>query len=321
MPDRIELALLPTPLHRLPRVSEQLGLDIWIKRDDLTGLAFGGNKARKLEYLMADVIKAKAEVVVTCGSMQSNFIRQLGAACSMFGIRCVAAVMELPFEHEQPPKPSSENLHSGNVLLDNWLGVELEVFPDGEWEALFAAAEAIWERFRGEGKSAYLIPVGGSSPLGAMGFYRAAEEVLHQKPDIRTIVTASSSGSTQVGLSLGLRNRGVRVVGIGCDPEPEIVHDYARLCQWTCDMFSLGDSIAAAELELNQNFVGPGYGVPSQEGQSAIECLARTEGIFLDPVYSAKAFAGLLSLAAQKELEGPIVFWHTGGTPALFAIR
>ncbi|MBV6456975.1 MAG: D-cysteine desulfhydrase [Fimbriimonadaceae bacterium] len=321
VPDRIELALLPTPLHRLPRVSEQLGLDTWIKRDDLTGLALGGNKARKLEFLMADVGTSKADVVITCGSMQSNFIRQLGAACSMMGVRCVAAVMELPFEHAQPPKPSAENLQSGNVLLDGWLGVELRVFGDDKWDVLFDKVRAIEEEFRDKGARPYVIPVGGSSPLGAMGFYRAAEEVLVQKPDVRTVVTASSSGSTQVGLALGLRESNVRLVGIGCDPEPEITEDYARLSRQMCEAFGMGKPMEAADFELRQDFVGPGYGVPSDGGQAAIEYLARTEGIFLDPVYSGKAFDGLLKMARNREIEGPVVFWHTGGTPALFAVR
>lgn len=295
-------------------MSERLGIDLWIKRDDLTGFAFGGNKGRKLEYLMADAMASGSDTIVTCGALQSNFIRQLGAACAMFGLRCVAAVMKLPYDAAagRPESPRAD-YESGNVLLDRIMGVDLRVFPDDDWEVLYGHMDALVNEF---GPRAYKIPVGGSSPWGAYAFYRAAEELAGERFD--TIVHASSSGSTQVGLTYAFHGTSTRVLGICSDPEPEIVHDFAALAQGLDEVAGKGISLRAEDFELDVEHVGPGYGVPSDEGMAAIHDLARTEGIFLDPIYSGKAFAALIDLARQGELPGRTLFWHTGGTPALF---
>lgn len=318
IPPRVPLILAPTPLHRLDRLSEELGLDLWVKRDDLTGFAFGGNKGRKLEYLMADVLASGANAVVTCGSVQSNFIRQLGAACSRFGIRCAAATMAVPYEDE-PPAIASVRFDSGNVVLDRLLGVELDIHADGTWEELYALAEELALQLEGEGNRVYRIPIGGSSPLGAYGFVQAARETAAQAPTFDHIVFASSSGSTHTGLLYELQGSATEVLGIACDPEPEIAEDFADLAAQLDALTGEGKGLKPADFRLDFRFVGPGYGVPSEEGNAAIERMARSEGIFLDPIYSGKAFAGLLRLAEEGRVKGRVLFWHTGGTPALFA--
>jgi len=307
------LILRPTPLHRLDRASAALGLDLWIKRDDLTGFALGGNKGRKLEYLLAQAIAAGAQVIVTCGSGQSNFIRQLGAACAVAGIHCAAAVMEMPFEEEMPTERGLRET-GGNVLLDRLLGVDLRWQANGTWEVLYTAASVLADEYRSRGYEVYEIPIGGSSPTGAYGFYQAAKEIPAR---FDTVAFASSSGSTHVGLQLGLE--GTRILGFACDPEPEIAGDFAELGNGLRQLLQRDDRVTSADFELDFSAVGPGYGIPSEEGDAAIEWLAKTEGIFLDPIYSGKAFGGLKRRIEQGEIRGKTLFWHTGGTPALFA--
>ncbi len=309
---------MPTPLHRLPRLSDELGVDLWIKRDDLTGLALGGNKGRKLEYLIAEAVAAEAQVVVTCGAAQSNFVRQLGAACAMVGIRCAAVVMPLPYE---PPagKPEVPPLgRGGNLTLDALLGVELEVLPDGTWDELFEATHALAEKYRSQGLRVYEIPIGGSSPLGAYAFWEAAAEADGQAGAFDAVVVPTSSGSTHAGVAYYHQGTATRVVGIACDPEPELVEELARLAAGVDELTGLGKGMKPADFELKMDWVGPGYGVPSTKGNRAIERLARSEGILLDPVYSGKTFSGLLDLVETRELGGRVLFWHTGGVPTLF---
>lgn len=316
--DRLSLLQLPTPLHRLERASADLGIDLWIKRDDLTGFALGGNKGRKLEFLMADAISKKATVVVTCGSTQSNFVRQLGAACAVLGIRCVAAVMDTPYEHGIPsgPRLVGEN---GNVVLDEILGVELHRFPDGTWDSLFALTEELERECEGKCETVYRIPVGGSSGVGAAGFFYAAMELQAQGVDFDQIVVASSSGSTQSGLLLGMMRANTRVIGIACDDEPEIAADYAVVARELAALVGLDRKLDVDDFDVRFDWVGGGYGIVSQASTDAIRYLARTEGVFLDPIYTGKAFAAVIDLARAGLLPGRTLFWHTGGSPALFA--
>ena len=316
-PPRFPLCLLPTPLHRLDRLSEKLGIDLWIKRDDLTGFALGGNKGRKLEYLVADALAANAETIVTCGAAQSNFVRQLGAACAVAGLRCVAATMELPYEEEGLRKGVRKlDEKIGNPQLNDLFGVETHPFPDGPWEALYAHAEDLAREEERKGRRVYRIPIGGSSPLGAYAFYRAAREI---PADFDHIVTSTSSGSTQTGLAYAFHGTRTRVLGVCADPEPEIADDFADLGYGLRDLLSLPFSLFPLSFSLLFDFVGPGYGVPSEAGDEAIRTLARAEGILLDPIYSGKAFAALLALAERGEIGGKVLFWHTGGLPTLFA--
>jgi len=273
----------------------------------------GGNKGRKLEYLMADVLATGAQVVVTCGAAQSNFIRHLGAACSMFDLKCAAAIMNLPFDVEQPPH--SPHSLGGNLTLNRLLGIDLRCQPDGTWEQLYQHAEKLAQEYENAGLKTYRIPVGGSSPLGAYAFVQAAKEI---DQTFDTIVFASSSGSTHTGLAFAYAGSQTRVLGIACDPEPEIAEDFAVLARGLNELIPDGPILTANDYDLDFSFVGPGYGIPSESGDEAIGRLARSEGIFLDPIYSGKAFAGLIQLASQRELSGKVLFWHTGGIPTLF---
>lgn len=316
---KVSLIQAPTPLHRLEFASEDLGIDLWIKRDDLTGFAMGGNKGRKLEYMIAAAIESGAEAIATCGSMQSNFIRQLGAACSMFGLKCSAAVMSTPYEH-QPPFLDGLRRDGGNVLLDDWLGVDLHIYPDGTWDELYGHAEEVAQQLERQGLRVFRIPVGGSSPEGAYAFWAAGRELaLQSEKDFDSIILASSSGSTQVGLAHYFKESQTRVVGVCSDPEPEISADFADLSSRLATILESA-AIPSSAFVLKFDMVGPGYGVPSREGNDAIRYLARREGIFLDPVYSGKAFASLMEMARTGEVAGRVCFWHTGGTPALFAM-
>jgi 1-aminocyclopropane-1-carboxylate deaminase/D-cysteine desulfhydrase-like pyridoxal-dependent ACC family enzyme len=294
-------------------------VDLWIKRDDLTGFALGGNKGRKLEFLLADIQDSGADIVVTCGSLQSNFIRQLSAACAVSGVRCAAAVMACPYEFEKPSAPPMQAT-GGNELLDRLLGLEMRVLPDGFWDDLIEEAESLACSYEKQGLKVYRMPIGGSSPLGAYAFLEAAKEMQAQnsKP-FDAIVFASSSGSTHTGLALAFRGTSTRIVGVACDPEPQIADDFAKLSVGLEER-GLGQAMKAEEYDLDARFVGPGYGVPSEGSLRAIETLSRAEGIFLDPVYSGKAFHGLLHMIEAGEVGGRILFWHTGGLPALFAM-
>ena len=314
----VPLIQRPTPLHRLDRLSERLGIDLWIKRDDLSGFALGGNKGRKLEYLIAEALAAGADAVVSCGSSQSNFVRQLGAACSVYGLRCGAAVMDLPYEHAKP-QGTSLLREAGNVLLDRMLGVDLRFHPDATWEELYAQSEALAQEYEAQGLQVHRVPVGGSSPVGAFAFYRAAKELVAQDNGFDYLLTSSSSGSTQTGLAYGLQGSRTQVIGISADQEPGLPSDFAELCEGLHDLAGEGPALTAADFDLRLDWVGPGYGVPSEAGDAAIKVLATSEGIFLDPIYSGKAFAGLLDLAERGEIKGRAVFWHTGGIPTLFA--
>lgn len=308
-------------MHRLKRASETLDLDLWIKRDDLTGFAMGGNKGRKLEYLIAAALASGADTVVSSGSLQSNFVRQLGAACSCFGLLCAAATMRLPYSADiGPPAADSLGHDNGNALLDRILGIDVRVYPDGSWEELDARSEELALEYEARGSNVHRIPLGGSTWLGVYAFEKAGIELMGQLGEpFDWIVFASSSGSTQTGLARAFHGSTTKVLGIGCDPEPEMPRDFAALAEATRSEIG-GPSLQPRDFLFNLDFVGPGYGVRSSAGNDAIEFLARTEGIFLDPIYSGKAFAGLLAIANARHISGRVLFWHTGGTPALFAM-
>lgn len=317
-PQRVPLANLPTPIHRLNRVSADLKIDLWIKRDDLTGFALGGNKARKLEYLSADILAARTTVVVGCGSTQSNFIRQLGAACVIHDIRCVAVVMDLPFPDNGVRPNKAHNAGGGNLVIDEILGVEIHRIPDAGWTVMEEHAALVANQLRASGETVYEIPIGGSTALGAYGFRQAGAEISEQTDAFDFIVTASSSGSTQTGLAHYYHGSETRVVGISCDPEPEIVDDLVSLAGDLDRLTGISCGLKKADFDFRLDFVGAGYGIASEDGDAAIRYLAQREGILLDPVYSGKAFAGLCSLARSGEIHGRVLFWHTGGMPALF---
>lgn len=315
----------PTPFHRLDRASSALGVDLWIKRDDLTGFVMGGNKARKLEMLLPDIQASGADWVVSAGSTQSNFLRQLGAGCRMIGVGFSGVVMDMPCDPGAPRPQYLPPGLGGNVQLADVIGYDLVKIPDGSWEELDEGRHELARQREAEGHKVYSIPVGGSTVLGAYGFVRAGQEFLEQGGgDMDWVVTASSSGSTQTGLAYSLAGKRPKVVGIACDPEPELTHDLSDLALAMDDFLteqglSLGVRLQPDDFDFRLDWVGEGYNVPSPEGQEATDWLLTQEGILLDPIYSGKAFAGLLSLVRSGEIGGRVCFWHTGGSPTLLA--
>jgi D-cysteine desulfhydrase len=302
---RFELGFWPTPVQRLRKLGAELGIELWVKRDDLSGLATGGNKVRKLEYLIGAALQAGADCVVTGGAAQSNHSRQTAAAAAAAGLGC-----HLALGGEAPARVE------GNLLLDQIFGARLHwCGPDRKGERI----PDIIERLESEGRRPYLIPYGGSDCTGALGFVRAARELADQAAEIGVefaeIVFASSSGGTHAGLIDGSRRCGLKahLRGMAIDPEdpqkaPGVISALAA---------RLGT--ADAEVHLDESSLFGAYGETTENEASAIQRLARTEGVLLDPVYTGRAFAGLLHRAEEGALAGPVLFWHTGGLPALFA--
>jgi 1-aminocyclopropane-1-carboxylate deaminase/D-cysteine desulfhydrase-like pyridoxal-dependent ACC family enzyme len=308
------LVLLPTPQHRLNNLSEFLGIDLWIKRDDLTGFAGGGNKGRKLEYLMAEALMTGATAVVSCGADQSNFVRQLGAACAVAGLKCSVVTMRSPYEtlDRQVVGVLSQG---GNIDLDHWFGIDRRRVGDGTWSDLESAADERQRELEHQGEVVFRIPLGGSSPISVHAFVEAGQEI---EGNFDWVITSSSSGSTQVGLAHHFAEAPTRVLGISADPEPEIVDDLLDLSARYADWAGVR-ALTADQIQFNLEFVGAGYGVGSSSSDRGIGMMARAEGILLDPIYSGKAFGGLVDLVHRGDVRGRVLFWHTGGTPALFA--
>jgi L-cysteate sulfo-lyase len=315
---RLRLAHLPTPLEPLPRLSKELGIDLWIKRDDCTGLSTGGNKTRKLEFLMAEAEAMGADIVITQGATQSNHARQTAAAAAKLGMGCHVLL------EDRTGYDNANYNNNGNVLLDHLHGATTGKFPAGHDMA--AEMERVAERMRAEGRRVYVIPGGGSNPTGALGYVNCAHELVGQANDsglrIDCIVHATGSSGTQAGLVTGLcaMNAGIPVLGIGTraarPKQEQMVFDLA--CRTAGKLGSPG-VVRREDVVANSDYVGPGYGLPTEAGIEAIRMFAELEGILLDPVYSGKGAAGLIDLARKGEFEGrTVVFLHTGGAAGLF---
>jgi D-cysteine desulfhydrase family pyridoxal phosphate-dependent enzyme len=308
---RIRFAHLPTPIEEMPRLSRQLGGPrLLIKRDDLTGLAFGGNKTRKLEFLLAEAQNQGAQTLLTAGALQSNHCRQTAAAAARFGFRCI-----LVLAGEPPAQPSA------NLLLDELFGAEIVWTDRAQRDATLQQA---FDQSRKEGQRPYLVPYGGSSPTGALAYAFAMEEFLAQSVPADWIVFASSSGGTQAGLVLGTRAFGYpgRVLGISVDePQKELQARVARLATETSLRLGNASAFTADEVLVNADYAAPGYGVMTGAEMEAIAFFARYEGLLLDPVYTGRAAAGLIDLIRKGFFtkQESVLFWHTGGQPALFA--
>ncbi|MGH2605435.1 MAG: D-cysteine desulfhydrase family protein, partial [Anaerolineales bacterium] len=308
---RLRLATLPTPVQPMPRLGARLGgAQLWVKRDDLTGLGLGGNKVRKLELLTAEARAHGAETLVTMGAVQSNHCRQTAAAAAHLGLGCVLVL------GGDPPVPTT-----GNVLLDQLLGAELVWAGGGDREAALAATfDRLWK----EGRRPYRIPYGGSSPLGACGYALALAEFLDQGVDVDRIVFASSSGGTQAGLIAGAAATGFRgqITGISIDlPAADLVARIGQLIQGMASLLGHDIEPPADSIQVADGYRGAGYAILGQMERDAIREFARSEGLILDPVYTGRAAAGLLDLIRSGHLgkSERILFWHTGGEPALFA--
>lgn len=311
---KFKLAHLPTPIDQLPQLSDHLaGPELSIKRDDLTGLAFGGNKTRKLEHLVGAAIEEGAELVLTTGAAQSNHCRQTAAAAARSGLKCRLILVG--------PKPDNP---SGNYFLDNLLGAEVI------WTELANRDQALEEAFqhaKDEGEKPYLIPYGGSNALGAYAYYQAYQELKDQLgkglPD--WIVIASSSGGTQAGLFLGAKLLGgPQVLGISVDqPAAELRETVLGIAQDLSGLLGQEIVIRPEEIQVDDSYTGEGYGIMNDRDRQAIQLFAKKEGILLDPVYTGRAAGGMLDLIQSGYFKPGqrVLFWHTGGTPGLFADR
>jgi D-cysteine desulfhydrase len=315
---RVQLAFLPTPVERLKRLGQELGIELLIKRDDFTGFGAGGNKVRKLEYLMADAIEKGAGALITTGGHQSNHARTVAAAACRFGMKAVLVL-----------RGNAPSEYQGNLLLDHLFGAEFEFLdPDAYFSQIDECMAAHATACEGQGLKPYVIPLGGANPLGALGYVRAVEELARQfeamvseAPDV--ILTAVGSGGTLAGLLVGCRRHwpATRLVGMSVSRGrdwfqqriSEMSTQCARLLQWN-------EAWSPADIWIEDGYVGPGYGIPSDGGIAAIRKVARSEGLLLDPVYTGKAMHGLKGLVDSGAIPpgSRVLFLHCGGSPALF---
>jgi L-cysteate sulfo-lyase len=317
---RVHLAHLPTPLEPLPRLSRELGgPEIWIKRDDCTGLSTGGNKARKLEFLMAEAQATGADLVITPGATQSNHARQTAAAAARLGIGC-----HILLEDRTGSKDPEYN-RNGNVFLDYLHGATVERRPGGL--DMNREIELVAERFRGEGRNVYTIPGGGSNSTGALGYANCALELLAQANErdlaIDHIVHATGSAGTQAGLLTGLKalNAHIPLLGFGVRaPKPKQEENVFREAAATAEKLGCAGVVTRADVIADCSYVGEGYGIPTPGAIAAIEMFAQLEGILLDPVYTGKAAAGLIDYIRNGRFKKGerVVYLHTGGAAGLF---
>lgn len=313
-PREVDLGFFPTPLHPLPRLSEMLGgPEIWIKRDDQTGLATGGNKTRKLRLLVADALAHGADTLITAGAIQSNHCRQTAAAAAQFGLACHLVL--------RGTRPQVAN---GNLLLDMLLGATVH-FVQGRDEGL-KLMDTLAEELQEQGARPYVIPYGGSNALGAAAYALAVRELLEQLDGMGfdAVVFATSSGGTQAGLVAGSRLFGLdaAVIGISVDePAAVLAPRVARLAEEALSLLDEPATVSVEDIIVDDRFRGGGYAVVGDLEREAIRILARSEGVLVDPVYTGRAFGGLLALIREGRWEKGqrVLFWHTGGTAALFA--
>lgn len=318
---RTRLAHLPTPLEYLPSLSAHLGgPKIYVKRDDCTGLATGGNKTRKLEFVMGAALAEEADTIITVGALQSNHVRQTAAAACKLGMKC-----EVFLEHRLQ-HPSDIYKSSGNVLLDRVFGARIHEYPDGtDFDAVMEARAG---ELKSQGDNPFIVAGGASTPTGALGYVNCALELMQQASDqglvIDHVVTATGSAGTQAGLIVGLKatSSGIPLLGIGVGAPKAIQEDKVfKLAEETAAFVGAPGCVDKKDVVANCDYVGDGYGVPTAEMNDAVLLLARLEGLLFDPVYSGKALAGLIDLVTKGEFESAdkIVFLHTGGAVGLFA--
>ncbi len=306
---RVPLGLFPTPVHRLENISRKLNVSVWIKRDDLTGLGLGGNKIRKLEFLLADARRKGAQVVFTTGGAQSNHAMLTAAAAGRLGMKPILILKK---------RGVTECL--GNQLLERLMGTEVVFMDTDSYEDIYAEMDRMGRRL---GVPYYKIPCGGSNALGTLGYVDCAREIGGQGIHFDHLVCAEGSGGTMAGLALGAKLflPGTKVHGMMVDNDP-FDKITPALMRGAAELLEADTEITAEDYHL-VDMCGPGYAVPSPEGNEAISLMAGLEGLFLDPVYTGKAFAGLLKMADEgvfRETEN-VLFLHSGGAGGLFAVR
>ena len=309
---RLPLGVLPTPLYKLENLSRELGRNLYIKRDDMTGTALGGNKIRKLEFLLADARNQGADTVLTAGGPQSNHAVLTAACAARLGMKAILVLKKRGV------------LTAGNLILDHIFGADVRFVDTDSYRDVYAEMERIMEALRQEGHVPYFIPVGGSVPIGCLGYVRCAQEIARQAEALQVsfdaVFSATGSGGTYSGLTLGAKLflPGTRSVGIGVcdDPFAEIS---LQLMRETAALLEYQLPIGPEDVHIHYQ-IGPGYAKSSPEGREAVYRLARSEGILVDPVYTGKALAGLFALLEQGYEGENILFLHTGGAGALFAV-
>lgn len=325
---RLHFAHLPTPIEELPRLSAALGGPrLLVKRDDQTGLAFGGNKTRKLEFLVAEAQEQGAQMMISAGAIQSNHCRQTAAAAARYGMECI-----LVLTGEMPPKPTA------NILLDQLFGARIvNVLDRKDRDRIL---QETFDQATAEGKKPYLVPYGGSSSTGALGYAFAMEELMKQLADFRSlreapwkgkdfgsldwIIFGTSSGGTHAGLVLGQRVFGFKgkVLGISIDEPVEwLQKNVSALATSASERLGKRIQFAPADVAANADYCAPGYGVLTDAEREAVHMFASLEGLLLDPVYTGRAAAGMIDLIRKGffKKDETVLFWHTGGQPALFA--
>ena len=305
---KIPLGVFPTPIHRLDNISRILNTNVYIKRDDLTGLGLGGNKVRKLEYLLADAHRLGAELVFTTGGAQSNHAMLTAAAAGKLGMKAILILKK---------RGVTERL--GNQLLEHLMETEVIFMDTDDYAEIYAEMDRLGKQL---GVPYYKIPCGGSNALGSLGYVDCAKEIAEQGTAFDYLVCAEGSGGTMAGLSLGakLYLPKTRVYGMMVDTEP-FDQITPALMREAATLLGVDVNISEQDYSL-RDMCGPGYAIPSEEGNSAISMMAREEGIFLDPVYTGKAFAGLIKMAEEGVFQPSdnVLFLHTGGAGGLFAV-
>ena len=308
---RLRMAHLPTPIEELPRLSAELGGPrLLVKRDDQTGLAFGGNKTRKLEYLLAEAQARDAKTVITGGAIQSNHCRQTAAAAAKIGLDCI-----LVLGGDQPAEPS------GNLLLDLLFGAEIVWTQMRERDQTLQAA---FESAEKAGRKPYLVPYGGSNPVGAAAYAYAIQELIDQDVRPDWVVFPSSSAGTQAGMVAGAHLAGFsgKILGISVDePEHILKERVAALASETADLLGQPTTFTPDQILVNSDYTGDGYGIMNSQDKEAVYLFARYEGLLMDPVYTGRAAGGMIDLIREGffSKDDTVLFWHTGGSPALLA--
>ena len=305
---KVSVGVFPTPIQKLHNISRLLGTSVYIKRDDLTGLGLGGNKTRKLEYLLADARRKGAEIVFTTGGAQSNHAMLTAAAAARLGMRAILILKK---------RGVTERL--GNQLLEHLMGTEVVFMDTDDYADIYAEMDRMGAEL---GRPYYTIPCGGSNAIGCLGYVECAAEIARQGIAFDHLVCAEGSGGTMAGLALGakLYLPGTRVHGMMVDTDPfdEIT---VALMRETAALLEVPVEVSGDDFDL-RDMCGPGYAIPSEEGNAAVALMAGREGIFLDPVYTGKAFAGLLAMAKEGAFSPTdnVLFLHSGGAGGLFAV-
>ena len=316
--ERIKLGHFPTPIEHLKNISEYLGgPNIFIKRDDCTGLATGGNKTRKLEFLIPDAIQNKAELIVTVGAVQSNHARQTAAACALMGLKCLIVL------EQRLKDPPESYMKSGNVFLDKLFGAEVKICPKNEDVTKYS--EKLIKDIKSKGTNVYFIPGGGSNAVGALGYVECLNEIIKEnnKYNFSHIIHATGSAGTQAGLLAGKKyfNFNIPVTGICVRHKKDIQVDKVyEEAKKTCEKLQC-NILDKSDIIVYDKYIGTGYGEPTKGMIEATKLLAKKEAILLDPVYSGKAFAGLIDLIRNKKFtkNDNVLFIHTGGAVSLSA--